>query len=69
MVSACRLARRRETVSRPPENILSTATAEPGHGISRCCKSSGIIYQEYIKYHEQGKRDLGIELVDPSTTE
>src|SRR5208282_5740176 len=29
MVSGLRLARRREMVSRPPENILSTATADP----------------------------------------
>jgi hypothetical protein len=31
MVSAWRLARRREMVSRPPEKIRSTATAEPRH--------------------------------------
>ena len=29
IVSGLRLARRREIVSRPPENILSTATADP----------------------------------------
>jgi hypothetical protein len=29
IVPGWRLARRREMVSRPPENILSTATAEP----------------------------------------
>lgn len=30
IVSGRRLALRREIVSRPPENILSTATAQPG---------------------------------------
>jgi hypothetical protein len=26
-------------------------------------------HQEYIRCHEQGKKDLGTECVDPSTTE
>jgi len=34
MVLALRLARRRDMVSRPPEKILSTATAEPRDGYS-----------------------------------
>ena len=71
MVSALRLAQRREMVSRPPEKTRLTATAEP-----RCeddalkfCKYARMTHQVYIKCHKQGKTSLGTELVDPSTSE
>jgi len=69
-VLASRLARRRDIVSRPPENILSTATAEPRDvGHSEIPETRLKTYQEYPRYREQDRPGLGIELVDLSTSE
>jgi hypothetical protein len=67
MVSAWRLARRREIVSRPPEK---THLTEPGMEMFYE-KNIDVrtTHQEYIRCHEQGETDLGTERVHPSTTE
>ena len=69
MVSAQRLARRREIVSRPPRNILSTATAEPEDVFEKVACIRLITHQKYIICHEPCSTGLGTELVGQSTSE
>jgi len=53
--SAWRLARQRDMVSQPSENILSTATAEPGDMLEKANCMRLTMHQEYTKCHEPCK--------------
>jgi hypothetical protein len=70
IVSGERLARRREIVSRPPENILSTAIAEPGHTLESTATNMRLnTYQEYTRCRVPCKKDLEIDLIGQTTSE
>jgi hypothetical protein len=70
MVSGCRLARRREIVSQPPEKTRSTATADPADGLAK--KKRGLNTYTHLVYkedHVQTKKGWEIGHVSPSTSE
>ena len=70
MVSAFKLARQRETVSRPPEKTLSTATAETGKdGEVHAKQTEQETHQGWTRDHMQGNTDWEMKTADPTTTE
>ena len=70
IVLACRLARRREIVSRPPEKIHSTATAEPAlRQKEEICFNNPFTHQEYTICHKKDGINLETGLADLPTTE
>ena len=50
MVSGLRLARRNEIISRPPEKIRSTATAEPDGNKPNQCEFWMVSEFEWMRY-------------------
>ena len=69
MVSVRRLARRREIVSRPPEKILSTATAEPREMFEQATCMRLTTHQVYTRCREPCRKGLGTELVGQTISE
>ena len=69
MVSAWRLARRRDIVSRPPEKILSTATAEPRDMFEKVTCMKPTTHQVYTGCREPCRKGLETELVGQTTNE
>jgi hypothetical protein len=70
MVSAFKLARRREIVSRPPEKTLSTATAEAGKDSEgRVNQKEQKTHLGWTRYHMRGDTGWEMKIDDLTTTE